>query len=178
MQEFWKPIPNYEGLYEASIFGRVRSLDRTTLTKNGKSRKIKGKILKQIYTEKDPRPQVSLCKNFSVNIFRVHVLVMLTFVGPRPDGLDICHNDGCTTNNCIGNLRYDTQSNNEKDKIIHGTAKRGGNCNFTKLTDEQVKEIRELSKTNLSQSEIAAKFNISRQQVSKIKLNTRWAWLR
>lgn len=52
---------------------------------------------------------------------RVHQLIALTFLGPCPPGLEVCHNDGNPANNHIGNLRYDTQSENELDKVRHGT---------------------------------------------------------
>jgi hypothetical protein len=50
----------------------------------------------------------------------VHRLVMLAFVGPCPDGLNVCHNDGVATNNVLGNLRYDTPSSNSQDRVRHG----------------------------------------------------------
>ena len=51
----------------------------------------------------------------------VHSLMMESFVGPRPDGYDICHNDGNSRNNTLSNLRYDTHANNISDMKIHGT---------------------------------------------------------
>lgn len=177
MQEIWKPIPGYENLYEASIFGQIRSLDRITVTKSGIKRSIKGKLLKQIYSNKDPRPQVSLCKNFTVCIFRVHYLMMLTFVGERPEGLEICHNNGDTTNNCIGNLRYDTQSNNNKDKLLHGTQIRGSQVVGSKLNDNQIKLIREMYVLGISQQKIAIDFNVSRSHIGRIVNRQEWSWL-
>lgn len=52
---------------------------------------------------------------------KVHILMARTFLGPRPAGLQVCHNDGNGHHNRITNLRYDTQSNNELDKVLHGT---------------------------------------------------------
>ena len=54
--------------------------------------------------------------------YSIHSLVATHFIGPRPDGLVVCHNDGDCLNNHVSNLRYDTQANNNKDKLKHGTA--------------------------------------------------------
>lgn len=51
----------------------------------------------------------------------VHRLVLITFVGPAPDGMEACHNDGNNQNNTVGNLRWDTQEANYMDKVKHGT---------------------------------------------------------
>jgi hypothetical protein len=177
MQEVWKAVPEYEGLYEASTFGNIRSLDRTVYTKGGQARRIKGKILKPQCGTNDPRLQVSLCKNYTVSLVRVHFVIAQTFIGQRPNGMHICHNDGDCTNNHLSNLRYDTPSGNEKDKILHGKAQRGTRCHWHKLNDDQVRQIRELAKQNISPIVISEMFKISRQNVSKIKLGTRWTWL-
>jgi hypothetical protein len=177
MQEVWKAVPEYEGLYEASTFGNIRSLDRTVYTKGGQARRIKGKILKPQRAIDDPRLHISMCKNYTVIVIRVHIVIAQTFLGERPEGMHICHGDGDCTNNRLSNLRYDTPSGNEKDKILHGKAQRGTRCHWHKLNDDQVRQIRELAKQNINQTVIAGMFGIRRQQVSKIKLGTRWSWL-
>lgn len=81
---------------------------------------------------------------------RVHRLVLLAFVGPCPEGMEACHNDGNASNNRIGNLRWDVHSNNMQDMVRHGTcylAKRDarGERNATaKLTEEKVRKIRKM----------------------------------
>lgn len=177
MQEIWKPVPEYEGLYEASTFGNIRSLDRIVYTKNGQARQLKGRLLKPQKAIDDPRLQISLCKNYAVVVIRVHIVIAQTFLGDRPKGMHICHNDGDCTNNKLSNLRYGTPSENEKDKILHGKAQRGTRCHWHKLNDDQVREIRNLAKESVSQTIISEMFSISRQNVSKIKLGTRWSWL-
>lgn len=52
---------------------------------------------------------------------KIHHLVLEAFVGPRPDGLETCHNDGVPANNWLTNLRWDTKPNNAKDRRVHGT---------------------------------------------------------
>jgi hypothetical protein len=174
MEENWKAIPGYEGLYEASDLGRVRSLDRVVFTQSGISRRIKGKLLKPITCKDDLRQQVSLCKDYCVTVIRLHHVIMLTFVGNRPEGLVTCHYDGNPSNNALSNLRYDTASSNMKDAVRHGTANLGERCPSAKLTAEQVLEIRCRLEMGEKVAIISQSFGISHQQISKIKNRTRW----
>ncbi|MFV8232317.1 NUMOD4 motif-containing HNH endonuclease [Mycolicibacterium fortuitum] len=118
-QEQWRPVVGYEGAYEVSDQGRVRSLDRTIVEHSGKSRRLRGRVLTLMQNgHRDNRPQVSL--GFGVHRM-VHHLVAESFLGPRPGGVDICHNNGDPTDNRLENLRYDTRSGNNLDQVAHGT---------------------------------------------------------
>lgn len=116
--EEWRAIPGHEGSYEASSWGRIRSLDRIVGYKDGRSRFSAGQILRQTLNQRSHRYMVSLGFGGQVE---VHVLVARTFLGPCPDGMECCHNDGDSTNNSIGNLRWDTHSENNRDRRRHGT---------------------------------------------------------
>ena len=121
MQEVWQPIKGYEGLYEVSDQGRVRSLNRTIKNSRGTYR-LKGKTL-------SPRKGsggyclVTLYDVSRRSHQRVHVLVLETFRGARPSPKhDACHNDGNPANNALANLRWDTRKANHRDLVKHGTA--------------------------------------------------------
>lgn len=118
--ETWKPIPGWEGYYQASDHGRVRSLDRTITYPSGKEVRLKGKILSP-----GKREQGHLYVILNNHGFRktmmVHRLVLEAFVGPMPKGIVCCHNDGNPANNHLDNLRYDTVQGNILDKFKHGT---------------------------------------------------------
>lgn len=117
MTEIWKAIPGHE-YYECSNIGRVRSIDRTVWNNGGRSPhwcSLKGRVLRQS-THKGYR-YVSLGRDHKT---QVHILVMATFVGPRPEGVDVCHNDGNPENNRVDNLRYGTHSENMMDCVRHG----------------------------------------------------------
>jgi hypothetical protein len=117
--EEWRPVVGYEGLYEVSSEGRVRSLDRITGGK--RRRRIRGQMLTPTPHPDGRRVAVSLCKDGIQRAPAVHRLVAAAFLGPRPVGLDICHGDGNGFNNAVANLRYDTRSANLLDSVRHGT---------------------------------------------------------
>jgi hypothetical protein len=109
----WSPIARWDSHYSVSSEGQVRS-NRT------------GKILRP-----SPNRKGYLILVVTVEGVRkaasIHTLVAETFLGPRPDGLQVCHGDGDKSHNTVANLRYDTPRNNELDKVAHG-----GNHNANK----------------------------------------------
>ena len=118
--ERWKPVKGYEGIYEVSNHGRVRSLDRVVTYSDGRVRRHKGKILSAPLS-RDGYPAVNLHTQGRLKKRTVHSLVAEAFVGPRPEGMEVCHNDGSKTNNHVDNLRYGTRSENMLDRVRHGT---------------------------------------------------------
>lgn len=117
--EEWRAIPEYEGLYEVSSHGRVRSLPR--VVQRGKSAlPIKERILKP-HTNRNGYKQINLSKAGRTRSREVHPLVMLAFAGPYPENCEIRHLDGNPGNNNLSNLRYGTKTENTMDSIRHGT---------------------------------------------------------
>lgn len=126
--EVWRTIPGYEGLYEVSDQGRVRSLDRVVAQRGRKSRMFPGVVLKHNlvgtrYREPGQGYHAVTLAYASDDHRRayVHRLVMAAFIGPCPPGMEACHEDGDPRNNALYNLRYDTPSANNMDKWRHGT---------------------------------------------------------
>ena len=109
--EQWAPIAGWVGLYEVSNTGQVRSLPRF---------RCKGRILRHGTTHNG-----YLTVTFSANGRReartLHRVVAEAFLGPKPEGYHTCHIDGDKLNNAATNLKYATQSENELDKVRHGT---------------------------------------------------------
>lgn len=119
-EEIWKPIVGWEELYEVSDHGRVRSLDRTTPTKNGRTAILRGRVLRATANSNGYKIAI-LQSGPRRSAKRVHRLVLEAFVGPCPDGMQVCHSDGNRVNNSLGNLRYGTTSENRLDSVKHGT---------------------------------------------------------
>ena len=118
--ERWKPVTGYEGIYEVSNHGRVRSVDRTITCSDGRVRRHKGKNLSTPLS-RDGYPVVSLYTQGRLKKRYVHSLVAEAFISARPEGMEVCHNDGDSTNNHLDNLRYGTRSDNMLDRVRHGT---------------------------------------------------------
>lgn len=119
MTEQWKPVLGWEGAYEVSNMGRVRSLDRTIAQRDGTSRFFFGRILSQ--ANMNGYRTVGLHMSGSETRRTVHRMVLESFVGKRPAGMQACHYDGDRANNKLSNLRWDTIEGNVRDKFRHGT---------------------------------------------------------
>lgn len=120
----WRPIPSFQGFYEASRGGHIRAVGRPVrfVDKNGQEH----------WRQKAPRPLATsvinsgylvawLCVDGIRTAKTVHSLVAEAFIGPRPAGADVCHNNGNRLDNRPENLRYDTRSANHLDRVAHGT---------------------------------------------------------
>jgi hypothetical protein len=114
----WRPLAGYEGLYEVSSDGQVRSLDR--ITNDG--RHLKGRALKaHANKERGGYLNVSPSKDGVQHSMRVHKLVAAAFLGPQPDGTEIRHLNGNPADNRAENLAYGSRSENQLDSVEHGT---------------------------------------------------------
>lgn len=141
--EIWKPVVGYEGYYEVSSHGRVRSVDRVITYVNGKRYHYKGE-LKKLMTYKTGYVYVRLNRNNVGKGKLVHRLVLEAFVGPAPEGMECCHNDDKKGNNHLSNLRWDTKSENQLDRVRNGIYVNGS-------TDkERCPRGHELSEPNLT----------------------------
>lgn len=118
--ETWLPIPGFEGHYEVSNRGRIRSVPHVIHREDGRCRRV-GWELKALNPGADGRVCASLLKEGKSLNVRVHRLVLLAFVGPPPPGMECCHNDGDASNNRLENLRWGTKSDNMHDRVRHGT---------------------------------------------------------
>lgn len=139
--EQWRPVVGYEGFYEVSDQGRVRSVDRHILYSNGKTCFWRGRVLRQSPCM-GGYMKITLSKGSRLRTLKPHVLVLEAFVGPRPEGMEACHNDGNVTNNRLSNLRWDTPFGNAKDKDRHGTNSKGERHGATALSDIDAINIR------------------------------------
>lgn len=119
--EEWRPVVGFEDYYEVSSLGRVRSLDRLVGTGPGGNSKrlLPGRVLSA--GSGTHYRNVSLKVNKVATTRTVHTLVAEAFLGPRPEGHDVCHNNGDRHDNRAENLRYDSHAVNQRDQLAHGT---------------------------------------------------------
>lgn len=120
MGEQWRPVVGYEGVYEVSDAGRVRSLPRSVRGRNESLVPRPGVELART-PDRDGYAHVVLSVGNAQRTRKVCVLVLEAFAGAKPAGLEACHNDGDKTNDSIANLRWDTRSENALDRVRHGT---------------------------------------------------------
>ena len=175
--ENWKSVPGWEGWYEVSDAGRVRSLPRQS-TANGAPAWYEGRLLSASRL-KNGYMQVSLSRPGERCYAYVHKLVLLAFEGPPPDGTEVCHADGTRDNNSLSNLRYGTRSENARDRIAHGRGPdgkkiRGENNGVARLTEADVRRIRAMPGTL---KEIAAEFGVHFGTIHCIKSGKTWGHL-
>jgi hypothetical protein len=168
--EQWRDIPGYEGAYQVSDQGRVRSLDRRVLHSDGGVRFHKGRVL---------HPGLASNGYFTVAVGRrnsrcLHDLVLTVFAGPRPLPEAVGrHLDGNKANNTASNLCWGTRKENSADSDLHGTHPRGSQKPQAKLTETAACEIRHLRRF-VSQSELARRYSVSPSAIQAIHDGRTW----
>jgi len=167
MKETWKEVPGYNGLYEVSSNGRVRSYHAISWAKNNGPKIITQNIDSEGY-------KFVKLSNKGVKTKRVHRVMLETFYPERGKDKEVRHLDGVRTNNNLSNLCWGTRKENAKDKKDHGNQAAGESCNLSILTEVQVLEIRELLKTDMKQCDIAKLYGTTNNNLSRIKLRQTW----
>lgn len=174
-RETWKPIPSYEGYYEASTMGRVRSVDRIVPRKNQSPQRIRGRVLRP-GARLDGYCNISLCRDGKPINKLVHAVIAETYHGARPEGMEVAHLNGNKSDNRPDNLMWKTHVDNEADKLTHGTTLHGEQ-GTNKLTNEQVLELRRLRWEGTGPSELARKYSIGIEHAVKIAAGRSWSHL-
>lgn len=119
MVEEWKDIVGYEGSYEVSSLGRVRTVERTAVRSNGRPHHVKS-IIRKTVTMPKGHLSVRLIKNGKNRTHTVHSLVLTAFTGPRPVGAVCRHLNGVPDDNRLENLAWGSGSDNQLDAVRHG----------------------------------------------------------
>lgn len=174
-EEVWRDVPGYEGLYQVSNMGRVKSLPRLAdrvYSRTGKSYpwRVPEKILAQA-KGRLRYPSVNLRKDNASHTMFVHWLVAGAFLGPCPVGQVVRHLDGDNRNNTVKNLSYGTPSQNFQDEYEY----RGYHW---KLTKDDVKEIRRRYESGEPGTSIRKDYGISKTHVYGIIKGRSYAWLK
>lgn len=104
----------------------------------------------------------------------VHVLVLESFVGPCPPGMEGCHEDGDPANNRPSNLRWDTPQGNWRDRKRHGRGCEGVKSPQAKLTDDAVRGIREARASGVKLKDLARRYGVSMTKISHVATGKSW----
>lgn len=171
MSEVWKPVVGFEGRYEVSDQGRVRSLDRvltSAVPVRGYPRRVRGQMLKPVL-RKDGYVQFG-CRRV---LILGHVCVAEAFIGPRPEGLVVCHGNDIRTDNRLSNLSWGTPKENSEGMVARGRSCRGEKSGQAILTTEDVLRIRSYA-GRFTYDDIASLFGVGSRCIGKIIRRERW----
>lgn len=171
--ERWLPVVGYEGIYEVSDHGRVRSLDRTIRHRNGHVTRRRGRVLRLSSTVSG-YPQAGLRSGDRDGQRLVHRLVAEAFIGPCPEGMECRHLDGNRRNNSPSNLAWGTHAENVADQATHGTRRVGESVAQAKLTERDVRAIRQACADGEPQRSIARRYGVTQTLISRILLRKTW----
>jgi hypothetical protein len=169
MEELWMPIPSFNGIYEASSIGRVRSMYHASGKRKG--------ILRD-----EPRLVKSHANNYgyigvhlSHGKYRtIHDLVLESFIGKRPIGLQCAHLNGKRSDNRIENLAWVTCKENHRHLRLHGTVLLGSRNPSAKLDEKNVLIIKRLLTLGIPMTQIAGMYGVTRTTIQKIRDGLRW----
>lgn len=175
-EEIWRDIAGFEGIYEVSNHGRVRSVARSVpvicTVQRSYARHVRERILRG-GKGRMGHLSVTLWREHIKTLASVHVLVLEAFVGPRPEGHYGCHIDGRPENNRLSNLYWGTPAQNSADKLRHGTHRQGSEIPWSKFTEADVARIRSL-KGRVSQSKLAVEYGVRQGHISRVMNGRQW----
>lgn len=165
--ERWLPVVGWEGLYEVSDLGRVRSLPRRVPRRHTGYYDVRGGFLTLHRHRRGGYLLAALTVDDMTTKQMVHRLVLEAFVGPCPDGQECRHMDGDPTNNTVGNLRWGTTAENADDRVRHGRY-RGEANHATKLSAADVERAFSLRDQGWSQARIGAELGVHQTRIGQI----------
>jgi hypothetical protein len=168
-RETWRAIPGYEGSYEVSDLGRVRS----HLEYHGTSERILAQPRSHGYG------QVALRRDGQSQIWLVHRLVLLAFVGTMPAGQETRHGPGGRKDNRLVNLCYGTRAENIADRVRDGGQRQADVRNEknprAKLTMQLAAQIRERRAAGDGITAMAREYGVGVSTIKRVLTGECWA---
>jgi len=177
--ENWKDIPDYEGFYQASDLGNIKSISRKVYIPKRNIYRQQQEIILTYNPYSKRYPRVSLHKNSEVEIKLIHTIIGLLFV-PNPKNLPFLnHINGIKTDPRACNLEWCSHLENMQHAFRTGLVPNGERNHKAKLTNNNVRAIKRLLKNNpkANQSAIARKYGVVRSVINAIVKNRKWIYV-
>lgn len=169
-EERWRQVREWEGLYEVSNMGRVRSLSRWVAARDGR-KLVEGRILKLV-VGRFGYHKVSLQDGIRVKHTNIHRLVAQSFLPGT--GEVVRHLDGDPSNSRVDNLAWGSYKDNEEDKRRHGRVPSGERHHAAVLNETLVRSIQQMSGQGFSQLRIAKELGLNRGVIGQVVRGERW----
>lgn len=174
MQEIWKDIKNYEGLYQVSNLGNVKSLKRIEICGGRAKIRIRNERILRPGVDKDGYLQVGLCKNAKIKTRRVHHLVLENFLPENSQGQSSNHKNGIKSDNRVENLEWcSIQYNNQHTIDVLGKRTHENHWKSI-LTEKDIILIKELRNKNYTYKELSKQFGVSASHCCSIVKGRVW----
>lgn len=175
MTEIWKDIQGYEGKYQISNLGKVKSLAR--LVKNrGNGFKPIGEVILRSRIDEDGYYRVALCRDCKYKVVGIHRLVAQYFIKNPYNKPLVCHKNGDCRDNRIENLYWGTVKDNSCDALRHGKINVGDKCNLSTLNEKQVRVIKHIQKRSpkFNQAWLGRMFGVNKETINAIFTSRNW----
>ena len=178
MNEIWKPVVGFEGAYEVSDHGRIRSVDRICTGPSGRQRRRRGVLLTPTLT--GGYHVVSLTSSAGKVLARVHRVVATAFLGEPAVDAVVNHKNGEKIHNHLANLEWTTVKGNTAHSYVNGLqlGRKGLSHHNCRLSEGQVREIIVRLCSGESQARISAEYSVTSAQISLINSGSRWGHVR
>jgi len=161
-------VPNWPG-YRVSNTGILQSC------RNHGGRLTNNWRVKKPSMSRDGYKMIGLHNKRKILFTSIHSLVLSAFIGPRPIGLQACHNNSNKKDNTLLNLRWDTPKANIADRDKNGPTSQGERNGRAKIKSASVRHVRRLRREGMSFMKIAMRFGISKRQVMRIVTGFAWS---
>ncbi len=170
IMEEWKDIPEFEGIYQVSNLGRIRSLDRTFISKKDKRTWHIAGTIGTPALKSTGYPHKRFKHNGFIKGYIIHRLIAQLFI-PNPLNLpEVNHKDGIKTNNKVDNLEWVTQRENMRHAAKSGLLPR-------KLTPEQVIQIRKDFKNGKHKNDLSKEYKVTVPCIHSLVTGRTWSWV-
>ncbi len=160
--EEWRPVPGYEGSYQASDLGNIR--------RSVRAKRYPANYLLKTIPQRLGYHKICLCSKGKKRWFWVHQVIAATFIGERPLNKEINHKNLIRRDNRVCNLEYVTRLENYHHAVLHGKDPRP----FAKLTEDIVSEIRREVAQGVSKKTLAEKHGVVIRTINQIVSRETW----